>query len=228
MPPCPPYPTPAPFLLVPARPPLLVPNRLLLTALNVAHGLCSSNSSASSLASTPTPGLPGPASSKPASEAASDALCRLSELLIQLLSHVAAAGAPAAEAAGQGAAAAGAAAAAGGGISPEGAVQAIRTLAALRFNPGGDYTGLLVGGDGGVGACQGSYRLSRLGMRKDTSSCGSYRVWRDCSIALGCTGTMLGCSVTCDWPSASALVCATAASPPPSPGLRTSNTTPTT
>ncbi|KAG2455003.1 hypothetical protein HYH02_000828 [Chlamydomonas schloesseri] len=101
---------------------------LLLAALDVAFRLC--NSGATAAAAIPQLGS-GPQDAvqqqqqqqsavvveKSGADVASDVLTRLSEVFIQLLSTP-------------------------GGLSPEGAVRALRTLAMLRFNPAGDYTGL--------------------------------------------------------------------------------------
>ncbi|KXZ47671.1 hypothetical protein GPECTOR_33g553 [Gonium pectorale] len=89
---------------------------LLVAALDTAHRLCGS---AASAAATATGGGAAAASHlKSTADAATDVLTRLSELLIQLLSEP-------------------------GALSPEGAVRCMRTLAVLRFNPGGDNAGLM-------------------------------------------------------------------------------------
>ncbi|KAG2489853.1 hypothetical protein HYH03_011656 [Edaphochlamys debaryana] len=94
---------------------------LLLTALDAAHRLLAASSSSSSLpltaASLALAARAGPGF-KSAAECGADVLTRLSELLIRLLAEP-------------------------GMLSPEGAVRALRTLSTLRFNPAGDYAGLM-------------------------------------------------------------------------------------
>lgn len=113
--------------------------RLLLQALDVAFRLCSSSAAITPQLRSlePQDAYLAPSSQqqqqqqqqyamKSGADAASDVLTRLSEVFIQLLSTP-------------------------GGLSPEGAVKALRTLAMLRFNPAGDYAGLQVGGVVGRG-----------------------------------------------------------------------------
>ncbi|KAG2440242.1 hypothetical protein HXX76_004354 [Chlamydomonas incerta] len=106
----------------------LIDEMLLLQALDVAFRLCSSGSAAAmpQLGAGLQDLLPGQQQQqqqqqqqalKSGADAASEVLTRLSEAFIQLLSTP-------------------------GGLSPEGAVKALRTLAVLRFNPAGDYAGL--------------------------------------------------------------------------------------
>ncbi|PNW84729.1 hypothetical protein CHLRE_03g156350v5 [Chlamydomonas reinhardtii] len=103
---------------------------LLLQALDVAFRLCSSSAAITPQLRSlePQDAYLAPSSQqqqqqqqqyamKSGADAASDVLTRLSEVFIQLLSTP-------------------------GGLSPEGAVKALRTLAMLRFNPAGDYAGL--------------------------------------------------------------------------------------